>query len=84
MRALKMHGGGPPVAAGTPLAPEYKEENVELVRKGISNLVRHIQNSRQYGIPVVVAINRFATDTDAEMDVIRTASLEAGESRALS
>lgn len=79
VRALKMHGGGPPVTAGTPLAAEYKEENVDLVRKGVSNLKRHITNTLQYGIPVVVAINKFATDTDAEMAVVREASLDAGE-----
>lgn len=80
VRALKMHGGGPPVTAGTPLAPEYKEENVELIQKGVCNLVKHIENTAQYGVPVIVAINKFATDTDAEMEVIRTESLKAGES----
>lgn len=73
-----MHGGGPPVTAGTPLAPEYKEENVGLIEKGVCNLVKHIQNTAQYGIPVVVAINKFATDTDSELEIIRKASLEAG------
>ena len=74
-----MHGGGPPVTAGTPLAPEYKEENVDLIQKGVCNLVKHIENTAQYGVPVIVAINKFATDTDAEMEVIRTESLKAGE-----
>ena len=78
VRALKMHGGGPPVTAGTPLAPEYREENVELVRKGMANLVKHIHNTRQYGIPVIVAINKFASDTDAEMAIVREGSLDAG------
>lgn len=78
VRALKMHGGGPPVSAGTPLAPEYKEENVGLVEKGVCNLVKHIENTKQYGIPVVVAINRFSTDTDAELNAIKEASTNAG------
>ena len=73
-----MHGGGPPVTAGTPLAPEYREENVELVRKGMANLVKHIHNTRQYGIPVIVAINKFASDTDEEMAIVREGSLDAG------
>ena len=78
VRALKMHGGGPPVSAGTPLAPEYKEENVELIEKGVCNLVKHIENTKQYGIPVVVAINRFASDSDAELQTIREAAKQAG------
>ena len=74
-----MHGGGPPVSAGTPLAPEYKEENVELVEQGVCNLVKHIENTKQYGIPVVVAINRFASDTEAELNAIKQAAIKAGE-----
>ncbi len=46
VRALKMHGGGPPVVAGTPLAHEYTTENVELVTKGCCILVRHITNAK--------------------------------------
>lgn len=74
-----MHGGGAPVTAGTPLAPEYKEENVALVESGTCNLARHIKNCRQYGVPVVVAINKFASDTPAELEAVRTASMKAGE-----
>lgn len=78
VRALKMHGGGPPVAAGKPLSPEYVEENVELVTKGTANLVRHIENAKKFGVNVVVAINKFKNDTPAEIEAIRKASLEAG------
>ncbi|HKY53323.1 MAG TPA: formate--tetrahydrofolate ligase, partial [Anaerolineales bacterium] len=78
VRALKMHGGGPKVVAGKPLAPEYTEENLELLRKGLANLERHIQNARKFGINVIVAINSFATDTDAEVELIRKAALEFG------
>ena len=78
VRALKMHGGGPEVVAGRPLADEYLSENVELVRRGCSNLVRHIENIKKFGIPVVVALNAFASDTQAEQDAIKAASLEAG------
>jgi formyltetrahydrofolate synthetase len=78
VRALKMHGGGPKVIAGRPLAPEYQEENLDLLRAGLGNMQRHIQNASRYGIPVVVAVNYFATDTQAEVDLVRQAALQAG------
>ncbi len=78
VRALKMHGGGPKVVAGRPLAPEYTDENLELLAKGLPNLIHHIQIARKFGIPVVVAINKFATDTDAELALIRKAAIEEG------
>ena len=78
VRALKMHGGGPPVSAGRPLGKEYTEENLTLVSAGCCNLVKHIQNAKKFGVEVVVAINQFKTDTDAEMDAVRNASLAAG------
>ena len=71
VRALKMHGGGPPVVAGTPLKPEYTQENVDLVEKGFSNLKKQIQNAKVFGVPVVVAINSFSTDTQRELDLVR-------------
>ncbi len=78
VRALKMHGGGPKVVAGKPLALEYTDENLELLRKGLPNLERHILNARKYGVNVVVAINSFSTDTPAEVEVIRSAALKMG------
>ena len=71
VRALKMHGGGPKVTAGAPLAPEYTNENLELVEKGAANMLAHIRIARKFGIPVVVAINRFPTDADSELELIR-------------
>jgi formyltetrahydrofolate synthetase len=71
VRALKMHGGGPKVTAGTPLAAEYTNENLELVRAGVDNLLAHCRIAAKFGIPVVVAINRFPTDTDAELELVR-------------
>jgi methylenetetrahydrofolate dehydrogenase (NADP+) / methenyltetrahydrofolate cyclohydrolase / formyltetrahydrofolate synthetase len=59
IRALKMHGGGPEVVAGKPLPEVYTTENLELLEKGCANMVKHIQNARKFGLPVVVAINRF-------------------------
>ncbi|XP_005399187.1 PREDICTED: C-1-tetrahydrofolate synthase, cytoplasmic [Chinchilla lanigera] len=70
VRALKMHGGGPTVAAGLPLPKAYIEENLELVEKGFSNLRKQIENARMFGVPVVVAVNAFKTDTEAELDLI--------------
>ncbi len=78
IRALKMHGGGPKVVAGSPLAPVYSEENLELLEKGCSNLVRMIGNAREFGIPVVVAVNRFHTDSDREIELVRKLAKAAG------
>jgi formyltetrahydrofolate synthetase len=78
VRALKMHGGGPKVVAGKPLALEYTDENLNLLRAGLPNLERHIQNALKYGINVVVAVNYFATDTPAEVELIREAALKMG------
>ena len=78
VRALKMHGGGPKVVAGKPLAPEYTDENLDLLAKGLANLTAHIRNAGRFGVPVVVAVNRFTTDTDAEVELIRKAALAVG------
>lgn len=78
VRALKMHGGGPAVVSGKPLDPVYREENLQLVEAGCSNLCKQIQNASQFGVPVVVCINRFSTDTDAELEVTRSEAIKAG------
>ena len=78
VRALKMHGGVGKIVAGKPLDPALTEENVEAVRTGASNLAKQIENVRIFGVPVVVAINAFPTDTPAEVQAIREVSLEAG------
>ena len=78
VRALKMHGGGPKVVAGKPLAPEYTDENLDLLRKGMPNMIQHIENALKYGVNVVVAVNSFANDTQAEVELVRQAALEAG------
>ncbi|GMH73070.1 hypothetical protein TL16_g07884 [Triparma laevis f. inornata] len=78
IRALKMHGGGPEVKAGKVLADEYKTMNVGLVEKGMDNLIRHIINARKFGVKVVVAINKFKTDEDEEIEIVKRMSLEAG------
>jgi len=78
VRALKMHGGGPTVRPGAPLAEEYTQENLELLEAGLENLGVHIRNAKKFGIPVVVAINAFTTDTPKEIDLIRKYSVEKG------
>jgi formate--tetrahydrofolate ligase len=70
VRALKMHGG----VARNALGPE----NVEAVRKGTANLQRHVENLRKFGLPVVVAVNHFTSDTDAEFAAIRDAMAGMG------
>lgn len=84
VRALKVHGGGPNIAPGAPLHEVYRTEDTELLRRGCVNLKKHIENAKQYGIPVVVAINRFETDTDAELAVIREEAIAAGAEDAIS
>ena len=78
VRALKMHGGGPPVSAGKPLQKEYTEENIELLQKGCANLQKHIENAKKFGVNAVVAVNKFKTDTDAEIEVVKKAAKDAG------
>ncbi|MBN2550336.1 MAG: formate--tetrahydrofolate ligase [Anaerolineales bacterium] len=78
VRALKMHGGGPKVVAGKPLNAVYTDENLDLLRAGLGNMQHHIRNVLRFGIPVVVAVNSFATDTQAECDLVRQAAIEAG------
>lgn len=78
IRALKMHGGGPEVVAGKPLGHAYLAENISLVEAGCVNLARHISNTKFYGVNVIVAINKFSTDTEAELNTVRNAALAAG------
>ncbi len=70
VRALKMHGGVGKADLGT--------ENVDAVTKGCDNLVRHIRNTKQFGVPVTVCINNFITDTDAELQAVKAAAEAEG------
>ncbi|HQE02413.1 MAG: formate--tetrahydrofolate ligase [Firmicutes bacterium] len=76
VRALKMHGG----VAKADLAAE----NLEALRAGIANLAKHVENVRKFGLPLVVAINRFPTDTEAELDLVGKSCAEMGVPWALS
>jgi len=83
IRALKMHGGGPKVTPGKPLAEAYTRENLALLEKGVCNLVRNIEIARMFGVPVVVAINQFPDDTPAEVELARKAAERAGAEAAV-
>ena len=84
VRALKMHGGGPEVVPGRPLPEEYTKENLSLLEKGCENLFHHVKNVKKSGIVPVVCINRFHTDTDAEIELVRSLCRERGVRCALS
>ncbi len=83
IRALKMHSGKFRVVAGKPLDPGLLKEDLEAVRKGCENLEKQIENMRYFGVPVIVSINRFTQDTDAEIELVRKISLEAGADDAI-
>jgi len=78
VRALKMHGGGPTVVAGKPLDKAYVDENLALLRGGLPNLLHHIGIVKKFGVPVVVAVNRFSTDSQAELELVRMAAIQEG------
>ncbi|MCX6349373.1 MAG: formate--tetrahydrofolate ligase [Candidatus Aureabacteria bacterium] len=74
LRALKMHGGGPAMKPGGKLDPVYSRENPELLEKGLANLEANIAIARLFGVPVVVAVNRFPGDTETELETVRAAA----------
>ncbi len=78
IRALKMHGGGPKVVAGIELSEEYTKENIPLIEKGCENMLHHIRTIRTAGINPVVCINRFHTDTNAEVALVKREAEKAG------
>jgi formate--tetrahydrofolate ligase len=71
IRALKMHGGGPKVVPGRPIPEEYTKENLSLLEKGFENLRHHINIVKKSGIKPVVCINKFYTDTEAEIALLK-------------
>lgn len=78
VRALKAHSGRFKIVAGRPLDEGLTSENLEALADGIENLTKHIENIKRHGVPAVVAINHFPTDSEAEMEMIRKTALEAG------
>lgn len=83
VRALKVHSGRYDVRPGVPPDPGLAAENLDALAAGLDNLRAHIGIVRGFGVPVVVAVNRFATDTDAEHALICAAALEAGAAAAV-
>ena len=78
VRALKTHSGHYPLKRASPLPPELFEENLEALDEGMCNLLAQIENVQAHGVPVVVAVNRFPTDTEAEIALIAKRSREGG------
>ncbi|RDX56536.1 C-1-tetrahydrofolate synthase [Lentinus brumalis] len=82
-RALKMHGGGPDVTPGKPLHDTYTKEDLVTLKEGCKNLAKHIENARKFGVKVIVAINQFASDTEAELQLVKEEALAAGADAAV-
>ncbi|PIW66752.1 MAG: formate--tetrahydrofolate ligase, partial [Candidatus Omnitrophica bacterium CG12_big_fil_rev_8_21_14_0_65_43_15] len=78
VRALKMHSGDFKVVAGKPLSEDLLRENTDAVERGGCNLEKQIENMKQFGIPVVVSINKFTSDTKNEIEAIRKKAIAAG------
>ncbi len=78
VRALKMHSGKFKVVAGKPLDENLLKEDLKSIEGGSPNLIKQIENIRLFGIPVIVAINRFNSDTDKEIEFIKKLAKEAG------
>lgn len=78
VRALKAHSGKFRIVPGKPLDEGLVRENIPAIEEGIGNLAKHIENVKLFGVPVVVAVNRFSTDTDKEIDFIKNKAIELG------
>lgn len=78
IRALKSHSGRYQVIPGKPLDPRLLEEDLDAVAEGCTNLEKHIENMKKFGLPSVVSINHFIKDTDREVEVVRRKAMEAG------
>jgi len=83
VRALKSHSGRFDIKPGHPLDPALAAEDLEALSQGMPNLIKQIENVRSFGVPVVVAVNRFPTDTEAEHELIKAAALDAGAAAAV-
>ncbi len=84
IRALKMHGGGPSVVPGLKIPDEYTREDLDLLEKGLPNMLHHIKIIKEAGVKPVVCINVFHTDTEAEIKMVKRAAEGAGARCAVS
>uniref|UniRef100_A0A671NBZ1 C-1-tetrahydrofolate synthase, cytoplasmic n=1 Tax=Sinocyclocheilus anshuiensis TaxID=1608454 RepID=A0A671NBZ1_9TELE len=78
VRTLKMHGGAPPVQAGLPLPKEYSQENLKQLERGCCHLKRQVENAQAFGLPVIVAVNKFSSDTHTELELVCGQARQAG------
>lgn len=78
VRGLKVHSGKFKVVSGKPLPPELEQEDLDALEKGAANLQAHIRIVHRWGVPVVVAVNRFPSDTEAEIELLRNLAIAAG------
>ncbi|XP_016102854.1 C-1-tetrahydrofolate synthase, cytoplasmic-like [Sinocyclocheilus grahami] len=78
VRTLKMHGGAPPVQAVLPLPKEYSQENLKQLERGCCHLKRQVENAQAFGLPVIVGVNKFSSDTRAELELVCGQARQAG------
>lgn len=78
IRALKAHSGKYTVVAGRPLDKALLQEDIPAVKEGSANMLKQIENVRTFGLPVVIAINRFPSDTDKEIELAAKIAVDAG------
>ena len=74
-----MHGGGPHVVAGIPLPKSYITEELKLTEDGCENMQVHIRNCLKFGVNVLVAINKFTTDTQNEIEIVKKKAIEVNK-----
>jgi len=84
VRALKMHGGGPSVVPGLKIPEEYTREDLDLLEKGLPNMLHHVKIIKEAGVKPVVCINVFHSDTEAEIKMVKRAAEVAGARCAVS
>jgi formate--tetrahydrofolate ligase len=84
VRALKMHGGGPPVRPGVPLSEEYTKEHLDLLEKGCVNLIAHVEIVKKSGVRPIVCINSFSADTKAEHSLVKKIAEQHGAAAIIS
>jgi len=82
LRALKLHGGGGTVKPGQPLPASLLRPNMEALTSGLANLEQHLSNVRTFGIPAVVAVNRFPDDSEEELQYLKAKAVEMGAAAA--
>ncbi|XP_051955177.1 C-1-tetrahydrofolate synthase, cytoplasmic-like isoform X2 [Xyrauchen texanus] len=78
IRSLKMHGGDHTVQTGLPLRKEYLQENLKHLETGCCHLRKQVENAQAFGLPVIVAVNKFSSDTDAELQLVCSQARQAG------